>query len=285
MSLNSDLTQEVRDLLSDIVNEHHHLYGLGSMTCSIYDSAWVACVSKRVAGCTQYLFPSCFKHILDAQLPHGGWSNRPSNDSDVGVDEILSTLAALFALTELSSKPYQLQTYIRRESIADRISNGINYLSACLPKWEIARSKEVGFELLVPSLLKLLEERNIYISFPGKSVLYSLQQQKLSKVRPEAVYQNAPSAILHSLEAFYGDPSFSYDSVQHQKVNGSMMCSPSATAAYLMRCTAWDNEAEAYLRLVHESGSGGGSGGVPNAYPSTCFELTWVRLGLLSIQI
>lgn len=67
-----------------------------------------------------------------------------------------------------------------------------------------------------------------------------------------------------------------FDKVAHHKVHGSMMASPSSTAAYLLNVSNWDDEAEAYLRQVIKSGAGRGSGGVPSAYPSMHFEYSWV---------
>jgi hypothetical protein len=69
-----------------------------------------------------------------------------------------------------------------------------------------------------------------------------------------------------------------------------MMASPSATAAYLMKCEEWDDSAEAYLRLAVECGEGRGTGAVPSAWPSTNFELLWVSLhpslhGIMALKV
>jgi len=61
-------------------------------------------------------------------------------------------------------------------------------------------------------------------------------------------------------------------------VRGSMMASSAATASYLIKTPEWDDEAEAYLRLVIECGDGKGGGGVPSAWPSTNFKILWVSL-------
>lgn len=44
-----------------------------------------------------------------------------------------------------------------------------------------------------------------------------------------------------------------------------------------MGLKTWDDEAEAYLKRVVSIGPGRGSGGVPGAFPTTYFEMTWVR--------
>ncbi|KAF2734802.1 hypothetical protein EJ04DRAFT_534654 [Polyplosphaeria fusca] len=49
-----------------------------------------------------------------------------------------------------------------------------------------------------------------------------------------------------------------------------------------MNATSWDNEAEAYLRMVYsQQASIGKKGGFPSAFPSTLFEISWVLDTLL----
>ena len=83
------------------------------------------------------------------------------------------------------------------------------------------------------------------------------------------LHSTSPFALLHSLEAFHSHKHFSFDKIGHQKVHGSTMASPSATASYLIQSTKWDDEAEEYLRLVISNSDGKSSGGVPSAYSST----------------
>jgi hypothetical protein len=80
------------------------------------------------------------------------------------------------------------------------------------------------------------------------------------------------------LEGFIGLVDFK--NLRHQSTLGSMLASPSSTAAYLIHNPIWDQEAEAYLRHVVLKGSGKGSGGVPSTFPTTVFELAWVSPNL-----
>lgn len=64
-----------------------------------------------------------------------------------------------------------------------------------------------------------------------------------------------------------------FSRVAHHKVNGSIIASPSSTAAYLIHTTTWDNEAEDYLRHMISEGKGRGGGGVPSTLLSTHFEI------------
>ncbi len=101
-----------------------------------------------------------------------------------------------------------------------------------------------------------------------------LNAKKMSHIDLSVLYGNAKTTMLHSLEAFCGKINF--DQVSHHKVFGSMMASPSSTAAYLTYRSTWDDESEAYLRHVISAGEGKENGGVPSAFPSTLFEITWV---------
>ena len=268
--------QHISRLLERLLGAYDTCYGLGSMTCTIYDTAWIASISKIVSGRPQWLFPSSFSIVLVAQLPDGGWSAHLQECDADEADGILSTMAALYCLCQHAKNPLQLM-HMAGESLPGRIKKAVTRLSAMLQNWRVGDCKAVGFEILAPSLLDLLEEEGLVFQFPEREHLQILRNQKLARVRPEMLYGSSSSALLHSLEAFHCKKDFSFDRLAHQKVSGSIMASPSATASYLIRCTEWDDEAEAYLRLVVSNGEGKGSGGVPSAYPSTNFELTWVK--------
>ena len=268
--------ERVGKLLAGLLHHYDPSYGFGSMSCSVYDTAWVACVSKTVSGCPQWLFPSSFSIVLQSQSSNGGWPAHLDDRDTDAADGLLTTLAALYCLTRHAKQPLQLR-HLHGAGIAPRISSAVAYLSKLLNDWQVGDCKAVGFEVLAPALLDLLQEEGIHFQFPNKAKLLQIRNQKLTKLPPEMLYKAAPCALLHSLEAFHGHQDFSFDRVSHQKVGGSMMASPSATASYLIRSTEWDDEAEAYLRLVISNGDGKSSGGVPSAYPSMNFEMTWVR--------
>ena len=272
---NAEAEKHVSRLLHRLLDDYDPSFGLGTMTCSVYDTSWVACVTKSVSGSSQWLFPTSFSYILNSQLPNGGWAAHPGEEDSGGFDSLLSTLAALYCLTQHAKKPLQLR-HLHDKGFPKRLEAGTDRLRQLLESWNVGLCRAVGYEVLVPAHLDMLSDEGIQFEFPGRMLLLQMRDHKLAKVLPELLYRDAPLALLHSLEAFHGRKNFSFDKVAHHKVSGSMMASPSATAAYLMHCTSWDDEAEAYLRLVISNGQGKSSGGVPSAYPSTNFELTWV---------
>lgn len=241
---------------------------LGSATVAIYDTAWVSMVSKVEGDQEIWLFPECFQYLLESQLPNGGWKCYSSRD-----DGLLNTLAALLAM-KMHTNAYGLMIHTNLPDIEPRILRAKTYVQESLHHWAIDESLQVGFEILVPALLSMLQKEDIHFEFPGKQKLDSLNASKLATFNPEMLY-NKSATSLHSLEAFIGRVDF--DRLGCYKTLGSMMASPASTAAFLMQSSVWDIDAESYLRNVIYNGSGKGNGGVPCVFPMPIFEITWVR--------
>ena len=185
----------------------------------------------------------------------------------------MSSLAALFAIAQHIKQPLQL--FRMQDRQVEQLRRGIHFVAKALRSLERTSHYSVGFEVLVPALLELLEDEGVKFHFPSRKRLFQRRDIKFYNA-PVKQLDKMPSTLLHSLEALYRNTNIPFDSLHARLVNGSMMASPSATAAYLMRCTVWDDSAEAYLRLVLSNGAGDGSGAAPSAFPSTHFELTWV---------
>ncbi len=274
--MDESVGQKAQALLQRLRSEHHPRYGFGSMSCSVYDSAWVSRISNG-DGSGRWLFPESFQYVLASQQPDGSW---PSYTSPI--DGILNTAAALLAIHSRLNK-FSQQDGIPEEELLTHFTSGEAALGTLLNQWDFESTERVGFELLVPALLQSLEDLGCQFSFPCREALLNLQQAKMGKFKPEMLYDDIKSTALHSLEAFVGKIDF--DRLRHQKSLGSMMASPSSTAAYLINASTWDEEAEAYLRHVVTAGPGQGSGGVPSAFPSTNFEYAWVLSTLLKAGI
>ncbi|KAI0008534.1 Copalyl diphosphate synthase [Xylariaceae sp. FL0662B] len=270
-----DLNFEAISLIEEALEGYHPQYGSGSMSCAVYDTAWVSLVTKNIEGKKQWLFPECFQYLLDTQKEDGSWGPA---DTGSQIDPILNTAASLLSLRRHSVESLQLCC---DTSLETRIKTATLSLRSQLSEWCVSRTTHVGFEVIVPTLLKLLEkeDQSTVFDFPGRAELERISAIKFSKLKPELLYGPTKLTALHSLEAFIGKIDF--DQVAHHKTHGSMMGSPSSTAAYLMNVSQWDDEAEDYLRHVIKSGSGQGNGAMPSAYPSTHFEYTWILSTLL----
>lgn len=259
--------KQAEELLRNLVANCTAARGFGSMSPSIYDTAWVSMLQKRIGNDDhQWLFPESFKFILEQQLPCGGWEAYAT-----AADGILNTAAALLTLQK-HLKASQNQE--ERINWSNRIQKATTALERMLVAWDVRASDQVGLELLVPQHLTLLEQEGIQLEFPQMAYCISLRNAKMARLPLELIYKG-PSTLYHSLEAMVGYIDF--DRVRPwREANGSMMCSPSSTAAYLMKSSIWDQKAEDYLRTVIKHGVGQGNGSVPCAWPTSIFELTWV---------
>ena len=267
------------DLLRSIAEGQDPYYGFGNMSCSVYDTAWVSMVrSPNKDTSSEWLFPQSFGYVLDTQLSSGGWDS----DSLEMADSILSTMAGLLTLQKHSRTNPSSEEMSKHLDFNIRINNAVSFLQTKLKLWAIETTKNVGFELLIPAHLELLEKEGHFFDFPGRATLLKIREKKMSLFRPEMLYGENKMSALHSLESLIGLVEF--DRVSHHKVFGSMMASPSSTAAYLIYSSKWDWEAEAYLRHVISHGPGKGNGSVGSAFPSSLFETSWVNYTATSYQ-
>ena len=242
---------------------------LGSVSCAIYDTAWVSMVGKEEDGEHRWYFPESFQFVLDRQLPNGAWPAYASKG-----DGILNSLASLLAIKR-HEKAASKASGVSMEDLQARSCKAQIQIRALLEDWDIESETHVGFEILIPALLEMLREEGIEFTFQGEAALHELHDKKMKHFKPEILYGSESSTLLHSLEALIGKIDF--DRVRHHKRSGSMLNSPSSSVAYLMNSSSWDTETENYLKRVVVQGSGRGCGGVPSVYPIPIFELVWVR--------
>lgn len=257
-------------LVRQLINEHDPKFGVGSMTCSIYDTAWVSMITKSADGQTKWLFPSCFHYLLEHQQRDGGWATAGSDG-----DAILNTLAALLAICKHLAAPHQI-TSIPTDELQYKKDRAIYFLEAKFAQWDVASTTSQHFEIFIPKLLQLLQQEGIGFTFPGQDLLFQKRDKTAVKIDPTTLYKNRRNILTQSLEGLVGEVDF--DRLRHHKISGSMMASPASTAAYLMHCSTWDDEAESYLIHVVSVGGESSTGGVPSKYPSTVFEVTIVSL-------
>ncbi|KFY24016.1 hypothetical protein V491_02322 [Pseudogymnoascus sp. VKM F-3775] len=263
------LNAGAKSLIRRALTGHDGKLGFGSMSLSVYDTAWVSLITKTVLEEKQWLFSESFSYLLSTQSDNGSWDAGVSQ-----IDGILSTAASLLSLKRHAEEPLQIQT--SPGLLQGRIESAAEALSLQLRSWDVSTSNHAGFEMIVPTLLEMLEKDDFFFDFNDKAELLRINAAKLSKFNPETLYSKFKSTAIYSLEAFVGKIDF--DRVSHHKVQGAMMGSPSSTAAYLINVSSWDEDAEEYLRHVINIKK---VGGVPAAYPSTFYEYTWILSSFL----
>ena len=267
-----NLNERACALTNQIAGSSTEENGVGTLTPSVYDSAWVSMVKKEANGEKIWLFPASFRYILEQQNLDGSWDSYSSE-----IDGILNTLAALLSLMTHKVAPSSSDSSLPND-IESRISRAIVAIGKMLQAWKVEATNYCAFEVIVPAHLELLAENGVHLEFDGKSELMKTYQDKISRLDSEQVSGQKTSTILYSLEAFLH---LNFDGIRHHTVFGSMFASPSSTAAYLMRTSHWDDEAERYLRWAMDTGSGKGNGSVPTVFPTTIFEMTWVNSRLV----
>jgi hypothetical protein len=261
----SSLDQQAADLIGSLTQQcSNHPRGFGSMSSSIYSTAWVSMIENRGHE-FEWLFPQCFESLIDSQREDGAWESYASP-----VDGILNTAAALLAIRKHLKDPVSSANF----DLESRSTKAEAALRRMLNAWDITSCDHVAFEVLVTCHLEYLEDEGIVIDVPVRQSLESLAKDKLAKL-PLSDVESVPSTLIHSLEAFVGKVDF--NRMRHLRTDGSMLASPASTAAYLMYVSPWDHEAEAYLHAaLGRSGTESRNGLLPCAWPTTIFELTWV---------
>ena len=239
---------------------------LGSATVAVYDTAWVSMIEKKVNGQAHWLFPESFEYLLDSQLPDGSWESYASPE-----DGILNTLAALLAMKKHSNVE-SIKEDASPSDLEGKISKAKETLESKLQAWDVECAVHVDFEILVPSLLTLLESEGLNLILPNQGILHDLKSRKIAKLDPKALYRE-PTTFVHSLEAMVGVLDF--DKLGHLETSGSMMGSPASTSAFLIYSSKWDLEAEGYLCRVIAEGQSNWNGGVPSVFPMGIFETSW----------
>jgi hypothetical protein len=245
--LREDLVAEARRLLGSV--------GDGEMSPCAYDTAWVARVPKP-ANPDEPLFPAAYDWLLGHQRPDGSWGAEIT----FAHDRVMTTLAALVAL---SSSNY------RREESVIAARRAIVYLNRERPNLRDDPVETVGFELILPDLVRQAKQLGLSLPYEDWEFVEVLKADKLSRIPPIAVY-GAPTTLTHSLE-YLGDRLAPLLIGRSRAPNGSYGASPSATA--YVQLHAPEDSAVAYLRSVPDVMT---TGGVSDVYPIDVFETAWV---------
>lgn len=258
---------EILDLIKEVVRNNEKLGRFSTFSPAVYDTAWLSIVHRKTEGQIHWKYPACFDVLLQSQREDGTWDAAASP-----VDGILNTLAALLAL--LTRRDLSLGDFTEESALSWRIKKAQTGLQLLLQRWNVDDTVHVGFEILVPSLLRQVGKFGIRFEFSNQRRLEQLYASKIKRFTPALVYSEQQTTLLHSLEALID--LIDFDRVSHHcNEQIGIFGSPASTAAYLLNCSHWDERAEAYLDTVVETYRG--CGGVPSAFPTCIFEISWVR--------
>jgi halimadienyl-diphosphate synthase len=245
-----DFRYEARQLLSEMDQM--------TMSQSAYDTAWVARVPEN--GNRAYpAFPETVEWLRRNQYPDGSWGSNIKYYHD----RIISTLAAIIALSEQGRSPDDDKA----------VERGQAYIHANVRYLHHDPCETVGFELILPTLLEKAQELGLDLPYDRCSRYSRIRELKLSRI-PRQLIHSRQVTTTHSLE-FMGSGLDVERTADLQEENGSFGNSPSATAYVLAE---YEDDAAA-RRYLQETIDVGGGAAVP-AHPVEVFNKCWVLYNL-----
>lgn len=244
-----DLHQSICQLLRDTGPCH--------ATHSPYDTAWIA----RMTELGEPGGEAALEWLREHQLPDGSWG---ASQPHYYHDRVICTLGAMTAL----AKHGQEQDRKRWQRAQEALESDVKGLSTD------PAGATVGFELIVPTLMAEAQELGILRS-SGNGVLADLTRYRAAKIAKLSGFKISRSvSTAFSAEMVGHDGIYLLDLENLQEKNGSIGCSPSATAYYALQVRNKDAKAMQYLREVTQAG------GAPPMSPFDVCERAWMLWNL-----
>jgi halimadienyl-diphosphate synthase len=226
--------------------------GPGRITPSIYDIAWVA----RLAELGEPVGEAALDILRGSQLPDGSWGTP---DLVFHHERLIATLAVATTLARLADT--------RDENRLRRARHAIEIHAGGLKADHAGET--IGFEIVLPALINEAYQLDIV---PNHNRVFDHfikeRQRKLSNLPHGKVNKHVTLAF--SLEMFGTEGAAWVDPANIREENGSVACSPAATAWYMLNIEHHEKSLEYILRSKVN-----GSGAVPYTAPIDVFEIAW----------
>lgn len=232
--------------------------GTGYMANTAYDTAWIA----RLGDIDRNMSFAALEWLCENQLPDGSWGAK---EISYYHDRIISTLSAMIALTHKGRRAGDKKQIDRGLLALDNITRNATRELATAPS-----GPTVGFEMIAPTLVAEAERLGI-ITQQGDRILGRLKKMreiKMAKLAGVKINRQIPAVF--SAEMAGVDSMHLLDIENLQEPNGSIGCSPSATAYFAQYIQEGQEKALNYLRGIINAG------GAPNFAPFDVFERCWV---------
>ncbi len=244
------MSDSVEELIDEIRPGH------SNMGTTAYDTAWAA----RLGELDWNLSSRSLAWLAENQLPDGSWGARAPFYYH---DRVICTLAAMIALSYRGRRGHDKVQVENGKYALERIIGGATKGLQADPN-----GATIGFEMIAPTLAAEAENLGL-IRNQGDRILGRLSQQRSKKV---AYLQknmiNRHVTMAFSAEMAGTDGKHMLDMEKLQEANGSVGCSPSATAYFATYIKKGDESSLSYLRSVMKP-----DGGMPNVAPFDVFEI------------
>ncbi|MEA2639739.1 MAG: hypothetical protein QOF51_1133, partial [Chloroflexota bacterium] len=249
-----DLLAEIDELLASL--------GEGVMSETAYETASLMRLARPGVPDAPG-FPRAIEWLLANQHDDGSWGS----DVPIAKDRLISTLGAILAMAT-GPQHYDAADVASRRAVV--------YLNRILPDLRSDPSDTVGFELIIPELVRQARQLDLRLPYEAWRFVDAIHDDKLRRIPPIAVY-GGPTPLTHSLE-YLGDRLIPGLASRCQFANGSYGVSPSATA--FVYAVQPDARSWQYLERVAATKT---SGGIPYVHPFEMFETGWVLYYLAPI--
>lgn len=221
-----------------------------------YDTSWAARL-RNPDGSLAY--PHLLRELVERQHPDGSWGGQ----IPYSYDRLLSTVAVVSLLAQVGD---------RRHDEEQRLA-GERYVWQQVNKLEPGVHRTVGFEMILPTLLKEGEELGLDLPYNQLRFYEEERQKKLSLLPTHRLFERRTTALF-SLEAFADGVDL--DGVTNMlSADGSMADSPSATAWLLGQVPDWRTrlpKSTAYLESLLKRYDAG----LPTMAPYDIFARAWI---------
>jgi halimadienyl-diphosphate synthase len=247
-----NIESEIQALLKEI--------GPGRMSSTAYDTAWVA----RLKDISQDLSYHALDWLCENQHNDGSWG---AEFPFYYHDRIVCTLSAMIALTYRGRRQRDKTQIQNGQEALERITSGATQGLQSGPN-----GATVGFELITPTLVAEAERLGIIKPQGRERILSRLAELRAAKMKNlRGLNISRHITIAHSAEMAGEDHLEVLDTENLQERNGSVACSPSATAYFAIYVKPGDSQALNYLFPIINSHNGG----APTLAPIEIFERIW----------
>jgi halimadienyl-diphosphate synthase len=232
--------------------------GPGHMDSTAYDTAWAA----RLGEIDWNLSSRGLAWLAENQLPDGSWGARVPFYHH---DRVICTLAAMIALSYRGRRGHDKVQIERGREALERIVGGATEGLQADPN-----GATIGFEMIAPTLAAEAEKMGL-IKNQGDRILGRLSRKRSKKLDYiQKNMLNRQVTMAFSAEMAGTDGKHMLDVEKLQENNGSVGCSPSATAYFATYIKRGDETSLNYLKSVMNE-----DGGITDVAPFDIFEIAW----------
>lgn len=244
----------------------------GCVSVDSYNTAWVALVPDK-HDLTRPQWPEAVAFLRATQLPDGGWGSPVTYHAH---ERTLCTLAAIAALSCWE------KTAVNETADQHRIEQGLAALHKYALDLEHDPLELVGYELLMPRLVRLLEPYDLTLPTEYWYNILDIGQRKMYMIGNLEIEPTKPRTWWFSMEML---PEQRLAQLNDSILNhhGSIATSTAATAAFLraQRLEGKDSpRAAAFISRMVAIGGGGAA----FSWPIEHYELLWILDQLKRVQ-